>query len=745
MNNLIRLRGTLNEKKNFSTPGFSTFSSNNYVDANKIKKIMDDIQECKIQWCGNNIIPGVLINVHYCRPIPKSKRIKMLLSKGSEPSNNSIKGAKFEHDTDNKIIGHVITHYIDTEILDNALVKLNSVLNITNKYFNGIINNQSLKKIDRYVKYIEKEGLSKSMFRNMITDLENVSKLSVTSNVNNITSDMIINLYDIEDISLAFKNLNIANCDYDKLDNTTIKFKKIKSFNILINEAPYLISMSTTDISKIDVISNAENSIKIDNLTIHDPKNEPTIGVIDTLFDKNAYFEKWVEYYDMVDPSIPKSSIDYEHGTSVTSIIVDGAKLNPQFDDECGNFRVRHFGVAVDGENSAITIMRKIEQIVCENPDIHVWNLSLGSEMEINSNFISPTAALLDKIQCEQNVIFIVAGTNDNNYTRTKKIGSPADSINSLVVNSLDFINNIPTYARKGKVLEFFKKPDITYYGGDVNGAFITCVGRESKKMFGTSYAAPWISRKMSYLIDIVGLTRETAKALIIDSATDWCENNSCKRDFVGFGNVPIKISDVINSPDDEIKFYIEGISNLYDTYTHNIPVPINKEKFPYIAKATLCYFPKCSRNQGVDYTNTELDIYFGRITDKGIIKSINENVQSIDGEVGITEEEARNNYRKWDNVKHINQILKNGIRPKQKYDNPMWGLSIKSKERLNQKNKEGIKFGIVITLKEIYGINRKDEFINQCSLRGWLVNQINIENTIDVYNLAQEDIDFIE
>jgi hypothetical protein len=33
------------------------------------------------------------------------------------------------------------------------------------------------------------------------------------------------------------------------------------------------------------------------------------------------------------------------------------------------------------------------------------------------------------------------------------------------------------------------------------------------------SFAAPWIARKLSYLIDILGLNRELAKALIIDAA----------------------------------------------------------------------------------------------------------------------------------------------------------------------------------------------------------------------------------
>ena len=477
--------------------------------------------------------------------------------------------------------------------------------------------------------------------------------------------------------------------------------------------------------------------------SIPSPSNEPYIGVIDTLFDESVYFSEWVDYEDLVDKDIPKTPEDYEHGTSVTSIIVDGPSFNPKYDDGCGRFRVKHFGVATSGRSSSITIMKKINDIIRQNPTIHVWNLSLGSDLEINSNFISSEAATLDKIQYENNVVFVVAGTNNNDTSlKKKKIGAPADSINSLVVNAVDFNGEIASYSREGRVLSFFNKPDVCYYGGDHNEGFVTCTKNGAKIGIGTSFAAPWISRKMAYLIDVVGLNREVAKALIIDSAIGWNEFDVQKSNYIGFGQVPIRIEDVINSNEDEIKFYISGDSNLYDTYTHNIPVPTYQDKYPFIAKATLCYYPKCTRNQGVDYTNTELDLYFGRINNQGIIKSINENHQSDDESTGITEEAARKWFRKWDNVKHINQILKPNLKPKQKYDNAMWGLSVKSKERLDIREK-GVKFGVVITLKELNGVNRIDEFIKQCSLRGWLVNKIDVENRVDVYNIAQEEIEF--
>lgn len=162
------------------------------------------------------------------------------------------------------------------------------------------------------------------------------------------------------------------------------------------------------------------------------------------------------------------------------------------------------------------------------------------------------------------------------------------------------------------------------------------------------------------------------------------------------------------------------------------------------MAKATFCYFPKCSRNQGVDYTNTELDLYFGRFNDKGKFVPLNKNNQSLDEEVHfVYEEDARKLFRKWDNVKHIGEVLTNRTKGKKVYKNPMWGMSIKTKERLNPRDGEGIRFGVVVTLKEINGVNRIEDFIQQCSLRGWIVNRVNVENQIDIYQTAEEDIHF--
>ncbi|SYV90355.1 Uncharacterised protein, partial [Metamycoplasma alkalescens] len=75
----------------------------------------------------------------------------------------------------------------------------------------------------------------------------------------------------------------------------------------------------------------------------------------------------------MLNEEISLSQEDYAHGTAVSSIIVDGHRLNPELDDGCGHFRVRHFGVASSRYFSAFAIANSIEEIVRKNSDIKVW------------------------------------------------------------------------------------------------------------------------------------------------------------------------------------------------------------------------------------------------------------------------------------------------------------------------------------------------------------------------------------
>ncbi|MDD4333048.1 MAG: S8 family peptidase [Patescibacteria group bacterium] len=745
MNNILQLKGVLQERSHIGRPSSRNVPKNSpTINSDKLKNLVRQLQDLADYWTRQNIIKGCLVDVCYIDVIAKSNRISGLLS-SSGSVNDSVVGARFANEETRK---HVITHHVSEKVIQDTIKKLEGCIKLLDEIFSGKITHDLIGGLnDKNIKY-EKYGVTKTNFRNIIVDSHYVEGFTVPNNSANTNNRSIITIYKTNvGLTELMKDIGI-NVQPDKILSETTLLLYPDEIKLLSDKAPYLIAMSTEDISKLsfkDIVdgANSESAIK----TIGSPKDEPIVGVIDTLFDESVYFSEWVDFRKMINKEIPTESKDYVHGTSVSSIIVDGPTIHPELDDGCGRFRVRHFGVAAQGQYSAFSIMKAIKEIVTSNPDIKVWNLSLGSDREINPNFISPEAAILDEIQYENNVIFVIAGTNkrDDESRVEKMIGSPADSINAIVVNSVNSKGSPATYSRKGLVLSFFNKPDVSSYGGD-NGDYLrVCTPTGEGLCSGTSYAAPWVTRKIAYLIEVLGLNREVAKALIVDAAAGWNSigNNTKLAPFVGHGVVPKNIENIIKADNDEIKFIISGISEKWDTYAYNLPVPTHNNKHPFVAKATLCYFPGCSINQGVDYTNTELDIYFGRIKDKGI-KSINKNCQNNDdGEKHyIYEGNAREFYRKWDNTKHINEILTDRVHARDVYDKGMWGLSIKSKERLSRRS-NGINFGLVVTLKEIYGVNRINDFVHQCELLGWLVNRVDIDNKIDIYNKAQEIVTF--
>jgi len=739
MNNLLQLKGSFEQKVNNSRPGSPKLPPGQSVNSSKLNILLENLKQLQEYWQSQSLLPGALISVHYIKITAKSNRLKNLLGKDSANTpNKSIVGAKFSLDESPR---HIITYYVSQNILQKSIERLQDAIDILNQDFDGEINHDIMEQIDKKIPY-KSTKLAKTNFKQIIVDGFYVEKFDLSVDDIVLEDDAIITLYktDIQTTQLLEK-LGINILSNRIMDETTILLRP-DELEILKTKAPYLIAMAVSDLSEIPKDNFEFTDDKV--ISIDSPKNEPTIGVIDTLFDETVYFSEWVEYTNMLDSEIPTSQEDYEHGTAVSSIIVDGPAFNPDLDDGCGRFKVRHFGVASGNSFNSFTILRNISEIVAQNRDIKVWNLSLGSKLNIHPNFISPEAAILDKIQFENDVIFVIAGTNlSSNESETRAIGAPADSINSIVVNAVNTYNQPASYSRKGPVLSFYIKPDISYYGGDLENPMRVCTPTGEALVKGTSFAAPWISRKISYLIDVLGMSREVAKALLIHSSTGWDKQKSEQMTLVGHGVVPIKIKDIIYSSNDEIQFIIEGISEKYDTYNYKIPVPVVKDKYPYVAKVTLCYFPACSRNQGVDYTNTEFDITFGRLDNKRKIKSINKNYQTEENGHHTWEKDARKTFRKWDNVKHIRDIYTGRNGELKAYDNPLWGLSLKTKERLDEPFGKGLKFGIVITLKEINRVNRIDEFIHNAYLRGWLVNKIDIDARVDIYNIAEEEIEF--
>lgn len=739
MNNLLQLKGNL-LTKGASQPGPPSLPRNAKVTEDDVITKMKQLKQVRSFWADESLKIKPLVSVHYKTVVAKSNRIRRLLSNRGVSASRFIVGAKFEGASDSP--RHVITYCVDCNVLNTTIQDLEKAVAILQRH-NGTIDSTALNAInhDGFDSVDRRHGLSKTSFAQILKDVFYVSRFDVDQEQPDFHQQTLVTLYntdrDIIDLlhGIGVKDVISAN----KLDQTTVSLRS-DQYEILREKAPFLISMSLPDTSTLTFEKSKDG--KRQELDIPEPEAQPTIGVIDTLFDTNVYFSDWVEFHDYVDPQISHSPSDYRHGTEVSSIIVDGPTLNPRMDDGCGRFKVRHFGVAVEGANSSFTILKAIRGIVRANQDIKVWNMSLGSVLETPQNSISPEGAVLDEIQSQYDVIFVVAGTNktlEDDIKSDKRIGAPADSINALVVNAVSSRNKPASYSRNGPVLDFFRKPDVAYFGGDI-GEPVTVYSPDGIALSqGTSFAAPWIARKLAFLIQIMGMTRQAAKALLIDSASGWQQSKDALH--LGYGVVPTQISDIVQTPSNEIRFVIDGITNGFETYNYEIPVPLTQDKYKYMAKATLCYFPECDRAQGVDYTDTELDLHFGRMTEKGI-KSLNHNIQGELDKV-TWEKDARKLYRKWDNVKCVSDLEKSRFVPKKSFGKSNWGFKIRRSTRQDNPRRDAVPFALVVTLKEMDGRNRIDEFIQKCHLKQWIVNEIDIHNYMDLYQEADIELNF--
>ena len=85
---------------------------------------------------------------------------------------------------------------------------------------------------------------------------------------------------------------------------------------------------------------------------------------------------------------------------------------------------------------------------------------------------------------------------------------------------------------------------------------------------------------------------------------------------------------------------------------------------------------------------------------------------------------------------------LKERGKPKKAYNIGLWGISLKCKERLDKKKGTGMKYGVIITLKEMNGKNRINDFKNLYLSRGWLVTELDVKNQIDIYTKLEEEIE---
>ena len=139
------------------------------------------------------------------------------------------------------------------------------------------------------------------------------------------------------------------------------------------------------------------------------------------------------------------------------------------------------------------------------------------------------------------------------------------------------------------------------------------------------------------------------------------------------------------------------------------------------------------------------MDVYIGLVGEKNgkpHVRAINNNKQCDDGAQGTFEETARSMFRKWDNIKHIAEELNPRSKPRKSGVSQMWGVRVVTKDRRNDGSRDALAFGLVVTLKEMKGVNRFDDFVQACEQKGWFVDRITISNQLEIFNQAESEIE---
>ncbi|MCI5452441.1 S8 family peptidase [bacterium] len=772
-NPILKVQLNFSKDRNEGGGGISKTFQNVDVVSQDIDRIISNLKAVKAYYISKRIFDRMLVSIFYKTITPKSRRVAKILCHYQQ-GYTTVVGSRYQKDEENHLY-HVVTHFVNSKEIDTSIQQLEVVKHIIDEKYGGIFQSAFLGTEFRNQENDAVNGynISKCDFHQNIIDVSQIRKIDVLFADVTAKKESLVTFFNIFPSKEALRKYLIdigVGGNFHVIDSTNAILSGTQITKV-IDVAPFTIAMSVEDFANYSETISEQGGSAFAR-TLPQPTDEPYIGCFDTAFEENCYLKEYVEFENVASDYALSDFDSKIHGTKVSSILVEGGALNDSqgLNDHCGRFRVKLFGVGGSARIDFLALLRAIEEKVEKyHSIIKVWNVSLGDIYGVNKNSISLIGAKIDEISKKFDVLFVICGTNLSTISKDRRIGAPADSLNAIVVNSVDQNNVIASYSRHGPVLTTLMKPDVSYYGGTREKPLI-CYSPipNDYSCYGTSFAAPFIARKAAYLIHRCHFSVQAAKALIIDAAAGWNKHSDViERKTYGFGVVPVKIEDILSSKKSEIRFVITGKTLDQYTMETNIPIILSEDKkFSYTAKLTFCYFTGGNRCQGVDYASQEIAPAFGPVVEKVHKKDKSHyfRVNSIDkdsleksstGDTFLTEEAAVEHFQKWNNTKILMEDPT--IRHKRKdYQNkqPFWGLSINHLERFGTMTKSdwenpeilskvSIKFAAVATFKTIDNTDADYKSYLQSLRNHFIVEEVNIENENKIFIQENQELLF--
>lgn len=458
--------------------------------------------------------------------------------------------------------------------------------------------------------------------------------------------------------------------------------------------------------------------------------SKPTIkvGIIDGgLAAGNKYLDNYVEIEDSVPGAAHPKGL--EHGAQVTAAALYGAINNyanthqlPEPPVSAKVFRV--LSVTSGADPDLYEAIDAIEKIVPNNPDISVYNLSLGPKGPILDDHISRFTFACDLLSKTHEVLFCVAVGNDGEMTGYDRIQAPSDMVNGLAIGAYTFDNGEKKrapYSCKGPGREGSKlKPDIMAFGGCERNPIHLISSQDTQRSYtaGTSFSSPIASAAAAQLVggSNKAISTLVARALMVHSTPEKKLRSHCTE--MGHGTLPDKIEDIIVCPEKSYTLIYEGEIDPKTYVQYEIPWSNDIQEGTVSFRWTMAVLTNVDPHSPDDYTTNSIETTFYPNSKKFVFKrggqtkrlDVEDDATEIaqliaDGweqsefplsESGPVPYETENDLRaqlKWDSIDCREKSKKaNGVK------SPMFHVHTMNRGKRNSTGK--VKFALVLTIE---------------------------------------------
>ncbi len=371
-----------------------------------------------------------------------------------------------------------------------------------------------------------------------------------------------------------------------------------------------------------------------------DGEEYQTVGVLDSGIAPIGHLAPWLLEHEHT--NFPEEYADRSHGTAVASIIEYSDDLNGT--DICSTDGVNLFSALVypNGDIFPEDLVDYVREAIVRNPEIKIWNMSLGEEGESDLDHFSEFGMALDNIQDENNVLIIKSAGNCQNFERDlpqQRISKSADSIRALVVGSIasqkeDFdyaeVNMPSPFTRIGPGPASIIKPDLVFYGGNAgmhngerieHGVKTFNLNDDDERHAGTSFSTPAVTRVVA---DLAYMMQEKFDPLLLKTLTIHYAKYpkgiqmkmSEKIKQMGFG-VPIKAQDILYNSSDEITLILRDSldkGSFVEMFNFPYPTSMVDERGFFRGQIILTLVTKSlvDETQAGEYCQSNIDVCFG-------------------------------------------------------------------------------------------------------------------------------------